>query len=219
MEINKIYHDLIDNYKTIKVQFLAIHLNDRTTDVSVFKNDVKAFCNLFHAILEDYFKDVAYFVLTKSIYIWETERKINIPLLTMICYSNLSLEIKTDNEELRVSDYIRKIVNEAKTNMSKLIYNSNGIERSAICKYLSPLALDFLNDIRIEPALTKIKRERDTFKAIRHKSLTPEDADKFAKDCLLFCNWLINRAYYLVSSVNVKNLLLKNLVQLIKYKF
>ncbi|WMT18166.1 HEPN domain-containing protein [Parageobacillus toebii] len=217
-EYIELYNELLSNLKKIEEKFLKPHLEDRLSTPEEYEEDVKAFCILSHALFENYFEQVALMVLEKSTTQWIEEKKLSTPLLTLLSYSNTRFDLLKDQEPYQsVYDRLKKVIEDAKKQLSKEIYNNHGASEKYLRKILCPVSIDVPQDPTIINSLQKLANARGDY-AHKHikKTINPEDAKLYVSDCIRLSEDIKHRAIVIFYEQEYKTLIAQKLCDVLR---
>jgi hypothetical protein len=165
---------------------------DPATPPDAYALDVRAYCLLAHAAFEEFIEAVASEVLERVATDWLLHRKVSDVLLTLLCWhgSTLKIDTKEASAEIKNFDYLRPLVDDAKSAFSNEIHNNHGISISYLRSLLTPIAIDIKQDAGLLNSLKQLAEGRGLY-AHRGKVktvLAPEDAKNYVHDCLALCD-------------------------------
>jgi hypothetical protein len=130
----------------IEQRFLSAHLATGPTLKAPTRReqlDVAAYVVLAHGALEYFVEGVALWVLTRSVARWTTHKRVTRATASIL----LSMSPPTaPNGPEAVFDTLRKALDEAKTNISRVISNNNGISTRHLRSLFYPLGVDVPDD-------------------------------------------------------------------------
>jgi hypothetical protein len=198
-EIDIIYTATETYISSLEKSFLDKHLENPLSTPDDYDYDVKSYCILCHAALEDYMETIALKVLDKAIENYVNHHHLSESIVTLMHFKapsvNNYFEKLEDNAPLtNVYDYTRNILKDIKARFSKEITMQNhGASLKYIRQLLMPVAIDIPNDPQLLNSLQLLANERGFF---AHKfqqsgnlkrSIEPEKAKIIMEDCLLLC--------------------------------
>lgn len=176
--------------KTLKAKFLSQFIPANPAhQPDDYKHDVSAFCVLFHAALEGYFEYISEECVKFAVDQWiKYDRKTDVLVsLCINCCKKLSFN-EDGNLKKPLKQMIREQLEATRSNFIKGLEGNHGASKKYLSKMLAQIGIDISCDAFTEDALGKIVEYRGEFAHMMpKKSLSPEDADKYATDCLLYC--------------------------------
>jgi hypothetical protein len=198
-DIDKLYSDTEGYVKQLESIYLSKYIADKTSSPKDFDNDVKSFCILSHAALEEFSETIAITVMDKTVENFITNHKISEPLVSLMHFksngaSYLSKSEDDDKIEILTSyDYIRLKLLEIKERFSKEVFNNHGVSLKYLKQLLMPVSIDIINDVTLLNSLKLLAKERGSYahkfleKGSVKKSIAPEAASTIVSDCLKLC--------------------------------
>ena len=166
-----------------------------------YEHFVKAYCLLSHAAIEEYIEEVALKVMKRSIDDWRNKKKLVNSLLTIIAYYGIRIKVDEGEEETKIFDYLRKILDDANDKFSKDVEKNHGISISNLRNLLIPVGIDIKQDINLKDSLKKLSSERGVYAHYQKgdrkgakKVISPENAKSYVGDCLLLCEDIKDKA-------------------------
>jgi hypothetical protein len=194
-DIDAIYNELNQHLSAHRQQFIAPHLPaDPQANPQSFATDVKAYCVLSHAALEDYFETVSLSIMSQAIDRWTNTRQLSDCIIMLLGRYGLHYSFNDDDTggDLRVFDSVREILAEAKIRFSRDIHDNHGVSLRHLRKLIAPIGFDFIPDANASNAFIQLSKERGLYahKGRALQVLSPEDADAFVSDCLRYAEWL-----------------------------
>jgi hypothetical protein len=201
-EFDDLYNKLQDYITELERKFVSNILS--TASPESYELDVRAYCILAHAALEEYFEQIALTVMDRSIQNWlQPMPVINDTLLTLLAYS----DEKIDYEGSPFQN-VKTILEKGRQTLSyEISFHNHGISNKHLSKILLPVSLQISDDVNLQNSLNKLVEQRGTF---AHKGriknvLSPEDAKKYVSDCLTLCDDIRKKSPSQVW-VNLRNL-------------
>lgn len=168
---------LARSVKEIEARFLQPHLGPPTLAAPTRKEmlDVAAYVVLVHGLLEDFAETIALWVLAKSVDNWVYRRK------ATRCTASLLLYQKAPDVDasLTVFDNIRTSLDEAKTRMSKVVSDNNGVAMKHLLKLFIPLGVNVPTDPLLVASLDLLVAMRHQW---AHRNRRSAQVIKSAKD-------------------------------------
>jgi hypothetical protein len=176
-EIDIIYTATETYISSLEKSFLDKHLENPLSTPDDYDYDVKSYCILCHAALEDYMETIALKVLDKAIENYVNHHHLSESIVTLMHFKAPS-----------VNNYFEKLEDNAPLTMQ-----NHGASLKYIRQLLMPVAIDIPNDPQLLNSLQLLANERGFF---AHKfqqsgnlkrSIEPEKAKIIMEDCLLLC--------------------------------
>ncbi|MFT3682608.1 MAG: HEPN domain-containing protein [Ferruginibacter sp.] len=198
-DIDRLYSDTDGYVKNLETTYLSKYIANKTSTPADYNNDVKSFCILSHAALEEFTETIAITVMDKTVDNFVLHHKITEPLVSLMHFKSngdtyLSKSEDDDKIETIASyDYIRARLVEIKDRFSKEVFNNHGVSLKYIKQLLMPVSIDIPNDPTLMNSLKLLAKERGSYahkfldKGSIKKSIAPEDAKTIVKDCLKLC--------------------------------
>jgi len=157
----------------------------------VYELDVKAYCVLSHAAIEEYLEETALSLLSESIDGWNLRQKMNRTLIALVAYYGAKSDLEEDRhlDTTKCFDRIRKLLQTLKQRYSTEINQNHGIAIKFLRRILYPVAVDITSDPNQVDALEKLAAERGSY-AHKHRIrqvLSPEDAAKHVTAVITMC--------------------------------
>jgi hypothetical protein len=185
------FQELTKHIAALEEKFLREFLPMATAKPHEYDLNVRAYCVLSHAALEEYIEKVALYVMTQSIDDFIATQKCRDTLLTLSTYYGLKLRVDEDESahETKTYDYIRPLLEVVRDRFSKSIHFNQGVSIKYIRRLMSPVAIDIQQDANLKNSLMQLTKERGTFahKRVATRILAPEDAKNYVDDCLKLC--------------------------------
>src|SRR6266496_4836232 len=180
-ELNKIIVDLEN-------KFINPYLpTDPNIPPAAYSLDVKAYCVLSHAALEEYFERIARKVLENFVVaIYDRRRKIDRGILMLI--RSHADTIKFADETKETIHYLRELSETVNKRFSNYIHNNHGISaKEYLANLMLPLGIDIPRDPILLNSLDQLAKERGEYAHLGtvQKILSPEDAKAYVHDCLI----------------------------------
>lgn len=197
-EIDKIYKDTETYILSLEKSFLEKHLINPLAAPDDYDYDVKSYCILCHAALEDFTETITLKVLHYAIENYVNHHYLSESLITLLHFkasgNNYFEKLEENAPLISVYDYTRKVLDDVKSKFSKEITMQNhGASLKYIRQLLMPVAIDIPNDANILNSLKQLANERGFYAhKFQHlgalkKSIEPEKAKNIMEDCLLLC--------------------------------
>lgn len=191
VDAETLYNQLRLHIASLEEKFLKNFLTSQTANPGEYDLSVRAYCVLSHAALEEYLENVALYVMHQSVQAFLMEQKCNNTLLTLVSYYRLKLDLDVDenSSEKKAYDYLRLILEKAKSRLSDEVARNQGFSIKYMRKLLVPVAVDIQEDANLKNSIMQLAKQRGTFahKGAAIKVLSPEDAKGFVTDCLKMC--------------------------------
>lgn len=194
LQVESYFDELLDRILLLEAKFIEPFLPaNPLTLPHQYELDVRAYCVLSHAAIEEFVERVVLDLMNEKIQLWLQFRTYSDVLLTLVTYYGLKFEMDDDKAmaSTKVFDHLRKILNTAKVRFSKDISENHGAAVKYLRKLLIPVAVDVMDDLNLLNSLQQLAKERGEY---AHKTgsvqrvLAPEDAQQYVFDCLLICD-------------------------------
>lgn len=190
-ETESLFETLTRNVARLEDVFIKGFLPLSTAKPEDYDLQVRAYCVLTHAALEEYLEGIALYVMKQSIDDYVMGKKVRDSLLTLTAYSRLELAVNENEttDEIRTYDVLRRMLDDANKRFSRSVHNNQGISLKYLRRLLNPVAVDIVQDSNLKNSLMQLSKERGTFahKGAARKVVSPEDARNYVKDCLELC--------------------------------
>lgn len=174
---------------------------------SEYEHDLKAYCVLSHAAMEDYAEQLSMAgmqTIRTDASIGRTSRGL---VSLYASYGFAISPVDDDNKsQLRLADLLRVGLEEAVRRHGNTVEDNHGFSAKYLRKLLLPIGVDLPEDARLLTALATLSEARGSFahrsakqamfgKIKRaQKHLSPEDAAAAVADCMDLCDELSRRA-------------------------
>jgi len=191
-EFDDLYSELTSYINILELRFLNRFLAadvDPFLPPSEYELDVRAYCILSHAALEDFFEQTAQKIMTKSLDEWANSNfKINDSLLTLASYASYKFE-KIEEDTLSPVEYLRRVFDDANRKLSQSIFNNHGTSQRYLKDILLPVALQVNQDPALQNSLQQLVKQRGDYahRGVVKNILAPESARRYVQDCLKLC--------------------------------
>jgi hypothetical protein len=155
---------------------------------SGYELDVKAFCVLSYAALEQCVEEVVLATAKNRCDAFVLQNEVSRSLLSlMLAHGKRAVpQMDTANPGLRLFDVLRDALGDAKASFSRAVYNNNGIYYPQLSRLLAPVAIDFFvspDEHAAFVALWKVRGEHAHYHTAK-RVLSPEDASRSVYYCL-----------------------------------
>jgi len=194
-QLDDIYGELSQHLDAYKQRFISPHVpaNPEAQPQS-FAFDVKAYCILSHAALEDYFETVSLSIVSQAIDAWITRRQPSECILMLIGRYGIAYSLSDEDAgpDVRIFDTVREMLVDVKKRFSRDIHDNHGVSVRHLRKLVAPIGCDFIPDGNASNAFVQLSKERGIYahKVGAQQVLAPEDAAGFVTDCLRYAEWL-----------------------------
>jgi len=185
------YYVALETYVTkLEHKFIATYIPANPLHTpETYRMDVTAFCVLFHAAIEEYFEIISTLCFNKSVDDWiATKRKNNV--LIAICI-NLCKGFTIPNDGViskPITQLFREKLEQARKNFEHDIESNHGASKKYLSNIFNRIGIEIYSDPALENSLSKIVEFRGEYAHQQpKKQLSPEDAKKYALDCLVYC--------------------------------
>ncbi|HZT61372.1 MAG TPA: HEPN domain-containing protein [Pyrinomonadaceae bacterium] len=193
-DFDKLHSELEAHISSLEAKFIKPFLpsvNPLATPAE-YEYDVKAYCVLSHAAIEEFFESVSLKVMSLSFDEWVYKKKNSDTLTALVCNYRLHIDVDTDerNSEKKCFDYLRPVFEEAVKRHSNDVHKNHGASITYLRKLMIPVAVDVKDDIKLKNSLNQLAKERGEYahKQTIKKFLSPEDAKNYVDDCLSLCD-------------------------------
>jgi hypothetical protein len=205
-KIDDSYSKLYEHIIYLHGHFIKKHKANSLADPTQYDLDVKSYCVLSHAALEEFLEIVASTVMEYSITEFNMRKVVTLSLLTLLHFKSvLDLKLlfsKDENSQplLSIYDYIRKNNESIKETFSAEIYNNHGVAIKYMKNLLLPVAINIPKEDNLLNSLNKIAGERGMYahkftdRGAVKRSLGPEQADDYVMDCLILFDIIADSA-------------------------
>ena len=195
-EFDDLYNNLKKYLEELEKKFIIPFIDKNKSEFS-YEFDVRAFCVLSHAALENYFEEIVLMIIDKSIKEWLNDRTINDSLLMLVGHMNERIKIdgNTLQQETNTFEYLRKHLELIKREFSDMVDKNQGISLRHLRKLLSPVAINIKDDADLKNSLNNFSETRGSYS---HKKIriikSPEDMRNYKDDYIKFCEDIKNQA-------------------------
>lgn len=198
-DIDKLYTDVNGYITQLETTYLAKYIADKTSSPTDYDNDVKSFCILSHAAIEEFTETVAITVMNKTVDNFIIHHKVTESLVALMHFKSNGegfLAKSEDDDKIAIVssyDYIRERLAEIKDRFSKEVFNNHGASLKYLKQLFMPVSVDVPSDPTLLNSLKLLAKERGSYahkfleKGAIKKSIAPEDAKTIVKDCLKLC--------------------------------
>jgi hypothetical protein len=198
-DIDKLYTDVDGYIRQLEATYLAKYIADKTSSPTDYDNDVKSFCILSHAAVEEFSETVAITVMNKTVENFIIHHKVTESLVTLMHFKSNGegfLAKSEDDDKITIVssyDYIRERLAEIKDRFSKEVFNNHGASLKYLKQLFMPVSVDVPSDPTLLNSLKLLAKERGSYahkfleKGAIKKSIAPEDAKTIVTDCLKLC--------------------------------
>ena len=197
------YDALVNYVKDVEKKFISRYLPPKPEDgPDIYGLDVRSYCVLVHAALEEFFEKIAIYVMDESVAyflkgIWKK------PLLAMVSHARERLKVEPmDNvNEQTAFDCIRNILANFKTQFSNEIHANHGTSIDCLRKLLMPVYINIPDDVNWRNSLGQLTKDRGSMahKQVVDRIPSPEDVHKYVKDSLEMARNVRDQAKSLLS--------------------
>ncbi len=200
-EADALYDALNEELEVLRKRYIDEYIPAKPEDdPESFQYDVKSFCLMSHAAIEEYMEALSEMMLAKV----ESDllnKKTTLATSTLLASYGIALEISDDEREVDLScfDHVRLAVKDAKGRHSRLLRENHGVSVKYLRKLLIPVGLNVPSGPKVD-SLKKLSEARGSFahnmaKLAKYgdykkatKVLTPEEALNASIDCLAICS-------------------------------
>lgn len=187
-KIKVLYEELQGIVANLEEKFIQVHIpTDPSATPDDYSLDVKAYCVLSHAALEDFFEKISLSLMEHlTLALYDKRRRIDRGLLIFL--KTYGSEIKIEDEKRPTFEYLRESLDKAKKSFSDYVYNNHGISaKKYLAQLMLPVGIDVPQDQNWLNSLEQLAQERGKYahKGVVNKILSPEDARAYVGDCLL----------------------------------
>jgi len=182
------YDVLVDYMRDLAEKFILRYLPPKPEEgPEIYGLDVRSYCLLAHAALEEFFENIAIHVMHESV-ICFLKGNLRRPLLSIISHAKNRLRVDEVNDinEQTVFDCTRNILDDFKSQFSKEVYDNHGTSIDCLRKILMPVYINIPDNVNWRNSLKQLTKDRGS---IAHKQVvdripSPEDVYTYVKDCL-----------------------------------
>lgn len=224
-QILDLYKDLESYIQRIKLKFIKQYLPTKPgVTPDDYKDDVKAFCLLSHALFEDYFEKIALTVMEESIERYINKTEITKPLLTLLSYSDtrMPIEEKIDkrvrfDSNKKAFDRIKEVLKETKSQISAEIERNHGMSIKYLPYIFLPVHISIPSDTIILGSIAELAKARGEYAHGRADyTISPEKSEEIVNDCLRLCESVKLQAIDNLYATEYKNHLMLKIVSAIE---
>lgn len=193
VDVDALHGELTSYVDELTKKFVGHYIPaDPSVPPETYAHDVKAYCILSHAAFEEFIEGIALGVTDYATSQWLSRRKVSDVLVALLCCHGAKLKID-DNEaspERLHFDYLRPLIEGAKTTFSKEVHKNHGVSILYLRGLLTPVAIEISQNANQLNSLQKLAEGRGNY---AHKGrvktvLAPEDARRYVQDVLSLCD-------------------------------
>jgi hypothetical protein len=207
-ELAKYFDELRSKYLDhhIKAQETADSGAGQAPSAESYDLDVRAYCVFVHAAIEQFFEELADYVLASILVQWRSglpmSRASIVSLISLIAHDGISkLPIEDDEKlnQVKPLHYISDLIINAESKLKRKFQDNHGASLKYLRALFSPLGMSIDPNPNAESGLSRLASSRGAFAHRRtmpragyyvYKPISPSDALVAATDCLLFCKEL-----------------------------
>jgi len=214
--MKKNLHEVVEFVGELGVKYLAKHLAEhenhgadevKEVDPETYDLDVRAYCVFVHAAIEQYFEELADFVLASLLKQWDSglpmSRSSVVSLISIIISDGVpKLKIEDDEslEQPKPLHHVRELLENSRKTLTKKFRDNHGASLKYLRGLFAPLGMAIDPSPNAESALSRLASSRGAFAHRRtmqraghytYKPISPADAQKAATDCLELCHELL----------------------------
>lgn len=191
MDLDDENRKLSDYLLELEIKYIENHKNP-LEQPDEYNLDVRSYCVLCHAAFEEYIETLCIYTLNEIVVNFERNSRFSYSTLCLLHFcQSITLDDDKWSDEQMSYDYIRKILNEEKSTMSKQIFqNNHGIGLKYLKKLLIPLGLDLPHDIKHIGSLNQLTKLRGGFAHTSFRAcstISPDDARICVEDVYEMC--------------------------------
>lgn len=190
-EIDSLYEELAEYLQKIEMKFLdRIGEED---DLTNWEEEIKAYCLLAHAAIEEYIEIISAKVMSESIdrYLFSGGKNMNNALLGLLAWhgklkEKIEKESESDDWSKKTFDYLRECMEEIKDKFSQELKANHGVTIKNLRNILLPIALTVKDDPNLKSSLTQLTEGRGSYAHFRikvKKIFNPKDVRQYVSDC------------------------------------
>lgn len=193
VDVNALHSELKAYVAELGAKFVDRHIPaDPNASPDSYVYDVKAYCILSHAAFEEFIERVALGLTDYATKQWMSHRKVSDVIIALLCSHGGKMKIDEDENSLETKpfDYLRPLIDEAKTSFSKTIHKNHGVSILYLRTLLIPVAIEITQDSNLLNSLKKLTEGRGNYAhKWREKTVfAPEDAKGYVQDVLALCD-------------------------------
>lgn len=197
--IDELEKDLKEYLQSLLDKFVNPHIPAKPESKPAdYELDVRAFCVLSHAAFEHFVEQTVLQVAGESIERWVYKRTVSEALISLLTWKGRALKIDEDerNPERSVYEYLRELIELAKSEFSKAVNDNHGISIGYLRCLTIPVAIDVKQDANLINSLNKLAEGRGEYahKGRTKSTFPPEDAKKYASDVMSLCEDIRQKA-------------------------
>jgi hypothetical protein len=198
--VDNLYNQLKTYMEHLRITFLDKYLHDPLANPQEYELQIRAYCVLAHAALEEYFENVAVNVLSECINQWKNSGKLQDSLIA-ISIHYLAQEPKKDlpsikgaeNQVHKFDSLLKGILALAEAWFKDYAFQKNhGAGISYLKRLLQPVGIDISNNIiqlaSLDFLVTRRGDVAHTFSKQITTSHTPQAFLNSISDCLDLCD-------------------------------
>lgn len=194
------FSDLKKELAKLEAKFLAPTFKDPTMSATKYAFEVKAYCILAHAAMEEFVEHTGLLAMQEAIdrHLGMKTRPIHQPLVALLASSSEKVVID-DSEtgpERTAFDYLRPALQKIKQTYSKQVHDNHGISKRHLRNLLLPVAINIPDDAQKLNSLSQLWKSRGDYAHNTgvKKLISPSDAKNYVNDCLALCKDICDQA-------------------------
>lgn len=208
-DIDTALDNLKEIYEKLRGRYIEKHIQNPSSTEDEFSLDVKSFCILLHAALEDYIEGISIFSCTAALEKYVNEGVATLPLIFSLHHSGVLKSRVKEKDIINAipkshDDFIKDSAGEVRGYIVNNAISNNGINLKYLNEMLHLIGIHFdtsspnfhdwvsLADFRGDYAHAVIFNHGK--KPALNKVLSPESADQKGESCILFAEELCDSA-------------------------
>lgn len=207
-KFDQLFQDLKAETTKLRERYLKPYLPaqpEHTPDV--FEHDVKSFCVLSHASLEEFVELISDEILSKVEKEFQSKKISLAAASLLLAYADRTVFSDDENSSMSSCfDAVRLALENCKVRHAKTIADNHGFSTKYLRKLLHPVGINTPNDEIKMSSVRKLADARGSFAHSTAKNamygeyrkaktpLTPEDASAIVNDCIDLCGLIRDSA-------------------------
>ena len=179
------------NVNHLRGRFISRFLPaDPATPPSDYELDVKAFCVLSHAQIEEFIETLALKAMAHSHNEWMSNKRLTAPIVSVAIQLKLAKQIDVEKKDIEtVYSLLLETFDQAKRSFSHEIFSNHGISIKYLKNIVLRLGIDLPQDPNLLNSLEQLSKARGEYAhhGRTRTILSPEDANQYVADCLRIC--------------------------------
>jgi hypothetical protein len=166
VDVDADYRELSAYVNELAIKFIDKYIPaDPSIHPSAYVHDVRAYCVLSHAAFEEFIETAVVAVSSHAVDQWIARKRVNDVIPALLSWYGAKLKIDDDERspETKPFDYLLPLIEEAKAEFSRKVYNNHGISILYLRGLLIPVAIEIKQDLNLLNSLQKLAEGRGIY--------------------------------------------------------